>query len=123
MAAEVPEANCIAIMPPAIPGLGNAGGFSMYIQDRSGGTVQFLDQNVQNFLAAARKRPELTGVTSQFNSSVPQIYPNVDRDKVLKQGEAIGDVNQTLQPYLAGLYLNQFNRFGSQWRWFPLVVL
>jgi HAE1 family hydrophobic/amphiphilic exporter-1 len=118
MAAEVPEANCIALMPPAIPGLGNAGGFSMYIQDRSGGTVQFLDQNVQKFLAAARQRPELTGVTSQFNSSVPQIYADVDRDKVLKQGVAISDVYQTLQAYLGGLFLNQFNRFGRQWRVF-----
>jgi HAE1 family hydrophobic/amphiphilic exporter-1 len=118
MAAQVPEANCIALLPPAIPGLGNAGGFSMYIQDRSGGTVQFLDQNVQNFLAEARKRPELANVTSQFNSSVPQIYADVDRDKVLKQGVAISDVYQTLQAYLGGLYLNQFNRFGRQWRVF-----
>jgi HAE1 family hydrophobic/amphiphilic exporter-1 len=90
----------------------------MYLQDRSGGTVQFLDQNVQKFLAAARQRPELTGVTSQFNSSVPQIYADVDRDKVLKQGVAISDVYQTLQAYLGGLYLNQFNRFGRQWRVF-----
>src|SRR5260370_14868543 len=96
MAAEVPEANCIAIMPPAIPGLGNAGGFSMYIQDRSGGTVQFLDQNVQNFLAAARKRPELTGVTSQFNSSVPQIYADVDRDKVLRSEEHTSELQSHL---------------------------
>src|SRR3989449_55171 len=118
MAAEVPEANCIALTPPAIPGLGNAGGFSLYIQDRSGGTVQFLDQNLQKFLDAARKRPELTGVTSQFNSSVPQIYADVDRDKVLKQGVAISDVYQTLQAYLGGLYVNQFNRFGRQWRVF-----
>jgi HAE1 family hydrophobic/amphiphilic exporter-1 len=118
MAAQVPEANCIAVLPPAIPGLGNAGGFSMYIQDRSGGTVQFLDQNLQNFLAAARKRPELANVTSLFNSSVPQIYADVDRDKVLKQGVAVSDVYQTLQAYLGGLYLNQFNRFGRQWRVF-----
>jgi HAE1 family hydrophobic/amphiphilic exporter-1 len=118
MATQVPEANCIALLPPAIPGLGNAGGFSLYIQDRSGGTVQFLDQNLQNFLAAARKRPELANVTSQFNSSVPQIYADVDRDKVLKQGVAISDVYQTLQAYLGGLFLNQFNRFGRQWRVF-----
>jgi hydrophobic/amphiphilic exporter-1 (mainly G- bacteria), HAE1 family len=118
MAAQVPEANCVAILPPAIPGLGNAGGFSMYIQDRSGGTPEFLDQNLQNFLAAARKRPELANVISQFNSSVPQIYADVDRDKVLKQGVAVSDVYQTLQAYLGGLYLNQFNRFGRQWRVF-----
>ncbi|MDT4965322.1 MAG: hypothetical protein QOJ64_59 [Acidobacteriota bacterium] len=118
LTAEIPEATSIALTPPAIPGLGNAGGFSMYIQDRSGGTVEFLDQNLQKFLAAARQRPELTGVTSQFNSGVPQIYADVDRDKVLKQGVAISDVYQTLQAYLGGLYLNQFNRFGRQWRVF-----
>jgi HAE1 family hydrophobic/amphiphilic exporter-1 len=117
-AAQVPEATAFAFMPPAIPGLGNAGGFSFWIQDRSGGSVAFLDQNLQKFLDAARKRPELMGVTSQFSASVPQIYADVDRDKVLKQGVAVGDVYQTLQAYLGGLFLNQFNRFGRQWRVF-----
>lgn len=118
MAAQVPEANCIALQPPAIPGLGNAGGFSMWIQDRSGGTPQFLDQNLQKFVAAARQRPELTGVTSQFSTQVPQIYADVDRDKVLKQGVALGDVYQTMQAFLGGLNVNQFNRFGRTWRVF-----
>ena len=118
MAAQVPEANCIALLPPAIPGLGNVGGFSMWIQDRSGGTPEFLDQNLQKFLAAARQRPELTGVNSQFSTQVPQIYADVDRDKVLKQGVAIGDVYQTLQAFLGGLNVNQFNRFGRTWRVF-----
>jgi HAE1 family hydrophobic/amphiphilic exporter-1 len=116
MAAQVPEANCIALLPPAIPGLGSAGGFSMWIQDRSGGTPQFLDQNLQTFLAAARQRPELASVTSQYSTAVPQIYADVDRDKVLKQGVAIGDVYQTLQAFLGGLNVNQFNRFGRTWR-------
>jgi HAE1 family hydrophobic/amphiphilic exporter-1 len=115
---QVPEAIAFAFMPPAIPGLGNAGGFSFWLQDRSGGSVEFLDQNLQKFLAAARQRPELTGVITQFNAAVPQIYADVDRDKVLKQGVAVGDVYQTLQANLGGLYLNQFNRFGRQWRVF-----
>ena len=118
LAAEVPEANAFAFMPPAIPGLGNSGGFSFWLQDRSGGSVDFLDQNLQKFLAAARKRPELGGVGSQFSAAVPQIYADVDRDKVLKQAVAIGDVYQTMQAYLGGLFLNQFNRFGRQWRVF-----
>jgi HAE1 family hydrophobic/amphiphilic exporter-1 len=105
-------------MPPSIPGLGNSGGFSLWLQDRSGGSVEFLDQNLQAFLAAARKRPELAGVTSLFTASVPQIYANVDQDKSLKQGVAVGDVYQTLQTFLGGLYVNQFNRFGRQWRVF-----
>jgi hydrophobic/amphiphilic exporter-1 (mainly G- bacteria), HAE1 family len=115
---EVPEASAFSFMPPSIPGLGSAGGFSFWLQDRSGGSVEYLDQNLQKFLEAARKRPELSGVTSPFSASVPQVFANVDRDKVLKQGVAVGDVYQTLQAYLGGLYLNQFNRFGRQWKVF-----
>ena len=118
LAKQVPEAIAFAFMPPAIPGLGNSGGFSFWLQDRSGGSVEFLDQNLQKFLTAARQRPELTGVSSQFSAAAPQIYIDVDRDKVLKQGVAIGDVYQTMQAYLGGLFLNQFNRFGRQWRVF-----
>jgi hydrophobic/amphiphilic exporter-1 (mainly G- bacteria), HAE1 family len=118
MAQKVPEAVCLAFTPPSIPGLGNSGGFSLWLQDRSGGTVELLDQNVQKFIAAARARPEIGSVSTQFNSAVPQIYVDVDRDKVLKQGVAIADVYQTLQVYLGGLFINQFNRFGRQWRVF-----
>jgi HAE1 family hydrophobic/amphiphilic exporter-1 len=115
---EVPEASAFAFMPPSIPGLGSAGGFSFWLQDRSGGSVEYLDQNLQKFLEAARKRPEISGVTSPFSASVPQVFADVDRDKVLKQGVAVADVYQTLQAYLGGLYLNQFNRFGRQWKVF-----
>jgi len=118
LATQIPEGNAFAFMPPSIPGLGSAGGFSLWIQDRSGGSVESLDQNLKTFLAAARKRPELSGVISQFSADVPQIYADVDRDKALKQGVAVADVYQTLQAYLGGLYLNQFNRFGRQWRVF-----
>src|SRR5215468_206114 len=118
LAREVPEAIAFLFSPPAIPGLGNSGGFSFWLQDRSGGAVEFLDQNLQKFLAAARQRPELAGVASQFSAAIPQLFADVDRDKALKQGVPVGDVYQTLQAYLGGLYLNQFNRFGRQWRVF-----
>jgi HAE1 family hydrophobic/amphiphilic exporter-1 len=118
LATQVPEAIAFAFMPPSIPGLGSAGGFSFWLQDRSGGSVEFLDQNLKTFLAAASKRPEIAGVNSQFSASVPQIFADVDRDKALKQGVAVADVYQTLQASLGGLYLNQFNRFGRQWRVF-----
>ena len=118
LANEVPEAVVFLFSPPAIPGLGNSGGLSFWLQDRSGGSVEFLDQNVQKFLAAARQRPELAGVVSQYSATTPQIFADVDRDKVLKQGVDIRDVYQTMQAYLGGLFLNQFNRFGRQWRVF-----
>jgi HAE1 family hydrophobic/amphiphilic exporter-1 len=115
-AKEIPDANVIGFLPPAIPGLGSSSGFSLWLQDRSGGEPEYLAKNLKTFLDAARKRPELTGVTSLFNVNTPQIFADVDRDKALKQGVAVADVYQTLQAYLGGLYLNQFNRFGRQWR-------
>jgi len=115
---DIPEAVAVAIMPPSIPGLGSQGGFSFWLQDRSGGSVEHLDQALQAFLAEARKRPELAGVNSPFSASTPQVYVDVDRDKVLKEGIALTDVYQTMQTFLGGLYVNQFNRFGRQWRVF-----
>jgi HAE1 family hydrophobic/amphiphilic exporter-1 len=113
-----PEATAFAAMPPSIPGLGSVGGFSIWLQDRGGGSIDLLDASLQKFLAAARQRPEVTGVTSTFSASVPQIFVDVDRDKVLKQGVPLPEVYQTLQAYLGGVYINQFNRFGRQWRVF-----
>ena len=76
---QVPEATAFAFSPPAIPGFGSAGGFSFWLQDRSGGSADDLDQNLQKFLQAARKRPELMGVNSQFSAQdaadVPQRGP------------------------------------------------
>jgi HAE1 family hydrophobic/amphiphilic exporter-1 len=117
--AQVPEATAaFGFLPPSIPGLGASGGFSLWLQDQSGGSVDFLYQNLQRFLEAARKRPELATVNSTFKAGVPQIFVEVDRDKVLKQGVPIADVYQTLQAFLGGIYVNQFNRFGRQWRVF-----
>ncbi len=113
---KVPEAVAFTFGPPAIPGLGQSGGFSLYLQDRSGGSVEFLQENVTNFIQACQKRPELTGVTSPFRAAVPQIYADVNQDKALKQGVAVGDIYQTLQAFMGGLYVNQFNRFGRQWK-------
>ncbi len=116
--AEIPEANAFAFQPPPIPGLGTAGGFSLWVQDRSGQDPQYLEANLQKFLAAARERPEIGTVNSTFRAAVPQVYVDVDRDKALKQGVAVSDVYQTLQTFLGGSFVNQFNRFGRQWRVF-----
>jgi HAE1 family hydrophobic/amphiphilic exporter-1 len=113
-----PEAAAFAIMPPSIPGLGSQGGFTLWLQDRSGGSIDYVNTQTQKFLAAARKRPELAGLTTTFTPNVPQIFADVDRDKVIRQGVALGDVYQTMQTFLGGLYVNQFNRFGRQWRVF-----
>jgi hydrophobic/amphiphilic exporter-1 (mainly G- bacteria), HAE1 family len=116
--AQVPEAVAFAFSPPAIPGLGNAGGFSLWLQDRSGGSIEDLDRNLQAFLEAAAKRPELAGVNAPFSAQTPQVYATVDQDKALKQGVELGDVYQTMQASFGGLYVNQFNRFGREWKVF-----
>jgi HAE1 family hydrophobic/amphiphilic exporter-1 len=102
--------------PPAIPGVGTAGGFTFILEDRSGGDVQFLANNTNRFIAAARMRPELAGVTTTFLPNVPQQFIAVDRDKVLKQGVDIRDVYRTIQVFMGGAFVNYFNRFGRQWQ-------
>ncbi len=116
MAKEIPEAIGFAFGPPAIPGLGTAGGFTFMLQDRTGGTVEQLFDSLEKLTQAARKRPELASLVSTFRPSVPQLYIDVDQDRVLKQGLQFADVYQTLQSFLGGAYVNQFNRFGRQWK-------
>jgi HAE1 family hydrophobic/amphiphilic exporter-1 len=114
--AKLPQAIAFCFAPPAIPGIGTAGGVTMVLQDRSGKDVPFLAGNVNKFIEAARKRPELSRVTTTFLPSVPQVFVNVDRDKVLKQGIDLGEVYQTLQTFMGGTLVNYFNRFGRQWQ-------
>jgi multidrug efflux pump len=116
--ARIPEARVFAVMPPAIPGISASGGFSMMLQDRSGSNVEMLAQNVQRFVAEARKRPELQNVNPNFSPAVPQIFASVDKEKALKQGVPIGEVYGALQAFLGGAYVNDFTRFGRQWKVF-----
>jgi HAE1 family hydrophobic/amphiphilic exporter-1 len=102
--------------PPAIPGVGTSGGFSFVLEDRSGGTTEFLAQNEQAFIAAANKRPELAGVMTTALLSVPQVGVTVDNAKVLTQQVDLGDVYQTLQTFMGGALVNYFTRFGRQWQ-------
>jgi HAE1 family hydrophobic/amphiphilic exporter-1 len=116
MGKEIPEAIAFAFGPPAIPGLGTAGGFTFMLQDRSGGTVTQLSEMLDKLSMAARKRPEIASIVSTFRPSVPQLYVELDQDRILKQGLQFAEVYQTLQAFLGGSYVNQFNRFGRQWK-------
>jgi HAE1 family hydrophobic/amphiphilic exporter-1 len=111
-----PEAQAFAFPPPAIPGVGTSGGATFMLEDRSGSTMQFLADNTNAFLDAARKRPELASVTTTFIPGVPQMYAKVDRDKVLKQGVELTSVYRTLQSFMGGSFVNYFNRFGFVWQ-------
>jgi HAE1 family hydrophobic/amphiphilic exporter-1 len=114
--AKLPQAIAFAFSPPAIPGVGTAGGVTLVLEDRAGKDIRFLAENVNKFLEAARQRPELGRVTTTFLPTVPQVFVNVDRDKVLKQGVDLGQVYQTFQTFMGGYFINYFNRFGRQWQ-------
>ena len=113
---KLPQAVVFGFSPPAIPGVGTAGGFTFLLEDRSGSDIQFLSRNLSTFLDAARKRPEIGSINTTFLPSVPQKFIDVDRDKVLKQGVNLNDVYRTIQAFMGGYFVNYFNRFGRQWQ-------
>ena len=113
---KLPGAVAFSFSPPSIPGVGTSGGFTFILEDRSGADVQFLAQNLQTFMDAARKRPEIASLSTTFLPSVPQEFVDVDRDKVLKQGVNLNDVYRTIQAFMGGYFINYFNRFGRQWQ-------
>jgi HAE1 family hydrophobic/amphiphilic exporter-1 len=113
---RLPAGTAFSFSPPAIPGVGTSGGFTFVLEDRSGSGVQFLARNLGIFLDAARKRPEIAGLSTTSLPSVPQEFVEVDRDKVLKQGVDLNDVYKTIQAFMGGYFINYFNRFGRQWQ-------
>jgi HAE1 family hydrophobic/amphiphilic exporter-1 len=113
---KVPDGIVFSFSPPAIPGVGTSGGFQFVLEDRAGRDVQFLADNLDKFMAAAQKRPEIGMISTTFLPHVPQRFVEVDRDKALKQGVAISDVYRTIQAYMGGLFINYFNDFGRQWQ-------
>jgi len=113
---KITEGVAFSFPPPAIPGVGASGGFTFMLEDRAGKDLQFLSQNLEKFLAALRKRPELVSVYTTALPSVPQVYVDVDRPRVIAQGVQLADVYKTLQTFMGGLLVNYFNRFGRQWQ-------
>jgi len=114
--AGLPQGIAFSFSPPAIPGVGTSGGVTFVLEDRAGKDIEFLADNMNKFLAAARKRPELASVNTTFLPKVPQQFIDVDRDKALKQGVDIKDVYRTIQAFMGGTFVNYFNRFGRQWQ-------
>jgi HAE1 family hydrophobic/amphiphilic exporter-1 len=113
---KLPQGVAFAFSPPAIQGIGAAGGVTLILEDRAGKDLKFLWDNTQKFIAEAKTRPEISRVTTTFLPTVPQVFVDVDRDKVLKQGVDLGQVYQTLQAFMGGIFVNYFNRFGRQWQ-------
>ena len=114
--AQIKDASVLVLNPPAIRGLGTAGGFTFVLQDRIGSDTAQLSQVLQGLLTEARKRPEIGFVYSGFDPRIPQVEFQVDRDKVKSLGVPLSDVFFTLQTFLGSFYVNDFNLFGRTYR-------
>ncbi|MBS1859689.1 MAG: efflux RND transporter permease subunit, partial [Acidobacteria bacterium] len=114
--ARVPEAFTFAFGLPPILGLSPTGGFQFMLEDRAGSDVATLARAADLVVNAARRRPELANVISTFRASVPTYSIDMDTDKLQTMGIGITDAYNTLQTFLGGLYVNDFNQFGHTWQ-------
>ncbi|ACL60206.1 efflux RND transporter permease subunit [Methylobacterium nodulans] len=110
--ASITEARIIAIPPPPVRGLGNAGGYKMQVQNRTGSDITSLLAASGDLIAAANQDPNLTRVFTTFGNDTPQIYLDIDRTKARMLNVPLANVFSTLQVNLGGAYVNDFNTFG-----------
>lgn len=111
-----PDGLAIAFNPPAIRGLGNSGGFEVYVQSRGDSNPLRLSGVVNSFIGELRKEPRLTGINTFFRPTVPQFFVEVDEAKAISQDVPITDIYATLQSTMGSLYVNDFNRSGRTYR-------
>ena len=116
--AAIPGARALAFGPPPLPGYGNVSGFTLQLQDRSGGSIEQLAGHIKQLQAAVAKRPEIGGVNTTFNPATAQVSVELDREKARTLGVPVDSVFQTLQAYLSGMYVNDFVRFGKVYKVF-----
>jgi hydrophobe/amphiphile efflux-1 (HAE1) family protein len=115
--ARFKEASVVVISPPAIPGLGNTGGFSFILQEKeAGGDIKNFEKVLNTFVAAVNKRPEIAKAFSFFGAHTPAYQLTIDREKAKKLGVSISDVNNTLQTYMGSSYINDFTVYGRNFR-------
>ena len=114
----IPGARVFAFGPPALPGYGSVSGFTMQLQERSGGGIKELTDALAKVQAAAAKRPEIGRISTTFSPSTPQLSVELDREKARTLGVPVNSVFQTLQAYLSGLYVNDFVKFGRVYKVF-----
>ncbi|PKO34481.1 MAG: hydrophobe/amphiphile efflux-1 family RND transporter [Betaproteobacteria bacterium HGW-Betaproteobacteria-7] len=111
-----PDGMGLVFNPPPIMGLGTAGGFEVYVQNRVDGDTRKLNEVVQTFIAELQKHPEFTRVSTFFRPTVPQLFVEVDEPKALSLGIPLAEVYTTLQSTMGALYVNDFNKAGRVYR-------
>jgi HAE1 family hydrophobic/amphiphilic exporter-1 len=118
LSTQITTATAFAFGPPAIQGLGASAGFSLILQDRGGNSPQYLYEQTQAFIAAAKKRPEIGKIYTTYNAGTPQIKLEIDNNKAMKLGVPVSKITEALGAILGGTYINDFNRFGRQYKVF-----
>ncbi|MDH3792773.1 MAG: efflux RND transporter permease subunit, partial [Rhodospirillales bacterium] len=113
---DIQEAIVFTFPPPAISGLGAAGGFQLQLQDRGGAGLQELDQMARELIADGNAQSRLDNLNTTFRATVPQLFAKVDREKAKNLGISLNEVFGTLQAYLGSAYVNDFNKFGRTWQ-------
>jgi len=113
---RIQESIIYGFFPPAIPGLGVAGGFQMQIEDRGGVGLQELDTMVREIIQDGNAQTGLAGLNTTYRVDVPQLFAEVDRTKAKNLGIPLTEVFGTLQAYLGSAYVNDFNKFGRTWQ-------
>src|SRR5260370_6500165 len=113
---EIVEAQVAVFGAPAVDGLGAAGGFKLMIEDLSEVGLDVLQGQTENLAEKGRQLSAIGGLFSSFRANTPQLYIDIDRTKCKTMGVPLTDVFNTLQVYLGGYYVNDFNRFGRTWQ-------
>lgn len=111
-----PGVTLMALNPPPIPGLGNSGGFTMYIQNKNGDSNEGMQNVVNQFLAAANQRPEIQMAYTTFRMDTPSYNYDVDRDKAAKSGVNVGDIFTALQAFYGSVQINDFTIYGRNFK-------
>lgn len=114
--ADIPEAKVLAFNAPSIRGLGSTGGFSMQLQDPTGGDFADFAAVTQEFIEKAQKHPEIAVASSNFRVSSPRLFAEIDRERAKALGIPISDVFDTMQAYFGNFYINDFIKFGRIFR-------
>lgn len=112
----LPEAECYAIIPPSIPGLGISSDLSLQVQDLQGQGTEWLYSQAQMLMDSLRKEPTIATVSTTFHASTPQRMLRIDREQAMSEGVELADIYSTLGTMLGGTYSGNFNRFGRQYR-------
>lgn len=115
-AKNVPEASVVALNPPSIPGLGNTGGFTMYIINKAGDSAEVMAERAQAFMAEARTNPAIQTIYTTFDTATPSLQFQINREKAAQDGVALPDIFTALQGFYGSIQVNDYTSYGKNYK-------